>query len=66
MTITIEGEAFPLEVINDSWGVGDKEDKGFGASGQTQYPADDQSTSTGPAVQIYDPVTKSFSDYKGE
>ncbi|AKB83867.1 hypothetical protein MSBR3_3289 [Methanosarcina barkeri 3] len=66
MTITIEGEAFPLEVINANGGGGDKEDKGFGASGQIPYPPDDPSTSTGPAVQIYDPVTKSYSDYKGK
>jgi hypothetical protein len=46
-------------------GGGDKGGSGFGAGGQIQYSADDPSTSTGPAVQIYDPVTKSYSDYKG-
>ncbi|PAV10469.1 hypothetical protein ASJ81_13485 [Methanosarcina spelaei] len=65
MTITIEGEAFPLEVINASEGGSGKEGSGFGAGGQIQYSADDQSTSTDPAVQIYDPVTKSYSDYRG-
>lgn len=45
---------------------GSKGGAGFGASGQIPYPSDDPSISTGPSIQIYDPMTKSFSDYKGE
>lgn len=59
------------KLANDLSGVkltaGNKGDGGtIGASGQIEYPAEDPDSGFRPKVQIFDPMTNSYSDYQGE